>query len=338
MTRNVIVSFTVLICFVLSVSAQTSKNTTKKPAATASGQSNAEKMGYARTNKYWGPGTFYLYAPGKPNNKMANNAESAMRDLTGISEEDLYKELARQGFAEIPKKDAGKTWFNESKDKETKYYYSSDKSYVLVAHTKDMYRSPVTENGKYAFASHSVNRWVLYPKEDSVKVLDAVWQYLRDLDEMKVILSSFASDFKKADPKAYPIQQVGSSGWTSLRAGTFVLKMVDGKPKGYWERNIDILRRTIGMPEFHLEVSGMETDFWYGLNVKLKKEGYVLNYSVLASNLGDLEPANTWAKEYPRQVQAYNSGIKADKDAVNLYKTAPLPPKLEDLNKLMHIR
>ncbi len=338
MTRNLIVSFAVLISFVFTASAQTSKPVPKKPAASVTGQSNAEKMGYARTNKYWGPGTFYLYAPGKPNNKMANNAESAIRDLTGISDVDFYAELAKEGFTEIPKKESVKTWFNDTKDKERKYYYSSDKSYVLEPSIKDMYRSPATENGKYAFASHTVIRWVLIPREDSLKVMEAIWQYLRDLNEMKVLLSTYASNFKKADPKAYPIQRAGSAGWTGLRAGTFVLKMVDGKPKGYWERNEDIVRRTIGMAEFHLVILGVEADFGYSLNVKLQKEGYVLSYIVMANNFGDLEPGNTWAKQYPIDLKNYLAGVKMDKDNVNTYKTAPLPPKLEDLNKVLHMK
>ena len=323
MTRNLFFSFIALICLNVSVLAQN--------------KSNAEKMGYARTSKYWGPGTFYCYAPGKPNNSMANNKESAMRDLTGISSDDFFKEIAKQGFVEVPKKEI-KKWFNESNSKDLKFYYAPDKSYILTPEIQGLSRSPATENGYSALVSSSVKRTLLIPTQDSVKVMDAIWQFLRDLNEMKVIMSSFGSTFKKADPKAYPIEQAGASGWTSLRAGSFVLRTVDGKVTGTWERIEDIVRRTIGKPEFELRILGMETDFGDDLHVRLLKEGYVLNYVVLAANFGDLEPGNNWQKEYPNKVEEYKTGIKMDKDAVNVYKKAPMPPVLEDLNKLLHIK
>lgn len=335
MKYKLIFLFAVLIFCGNPIWAQKQKS---KPKSTATPLSNAEKMGYARTNKYWGPGTYYLYAPGKPNNKMVNNSETAMRDLTGISEDDLYTEIAKQGFVEIPKKESTKTWFNRTKDKDRKYYYSSDKSYIIEPSVKDMYNSPRMENGKYAYATHSVVRWVLIPKEDSLKVIDAVWQYLRNLREMDVLLSTFGSTFKKADPKAFPIQQAGTAGWTGLRAGSWVLTVTDGKPKGHWEANEVIVRRTIGMPEFELIILGVELDFFYSLKVKLEKEGYVLSYTVGASNFADLEPSNSWAKEYPSNQKNYNAGLKSDKDNVAVYKKAPLPPTLEDLNKLLHIK
>lgn len=323
----------VLIFICTPIWAQKSK--TKTPTST---KSNAEKMGYARTNKYWGPGTYYLYAPGKPNKKMVNNSESAMRDLIGISDADLYTEIAKQGFVEIPKKESVKTWFNRTKNKERNYYYSSDKSYILQTSVKDMHNSPRMENGEYASASHAVNRWVLIPKKDSLKVMDATWQFLRDLKEMDVLLTNFVSNFKKADPKAFPIQRAGTAGWTGLRAGSWALTMVDGKPQGHWEASEDIIRRTIGMPEFELKILSLEVDFYYILHVKLEKEGYVLNYSVGTVLFGELEPSDSWAKEYPRQQKEYNGGVKTDKDNVEVYKKAPFPPVLEDLNKLLHIK
>jgi len=329
MKKKLIYSFVLLICIGTSALAQKHKSTASK----SSTLSNADKMGYARTNQYWGPGTFYSFAPGTPNNKQANNTESAMRDLTGISQENLYTELAKQGFVEVPKKEM-KKWFNDNNSKDKKLYFSADKSYVLHAQTKDMYRS--AKNGYTAYASSSMRRYVLIPIQDSLKVMDAIWKYMRDLNEMKVLLSSFGSTFKKADPKAYPIQQAGSSGWTSMRAGTFVLKMVDGKPKGYWEYNDDIVRRTNGKPEFKLEILAMETDFWYSMIVKLQKEGYVLSYTVVATTMGDLEPSNNWTKEHKSLVEQYTGGVKMNSDAVSIYKKAPLPPVLLDMDKLLH--
>lgn len=337
MTRILIFSLALLIGMATSGFAQKPKASASKPATTTASKSNAEKMGYARTTKYWGPGTFYCYAPGNPINKMANNAVSALRDLTGIWADDFYTEMGKQGFTEVPNKEMEK-WFNRSKDKDLKFYYSPDKSYILQPSIKHLDRSPAMENGYGATVSVGMMRYSLLPKEDSLKVMEAIWQFLRDANEMKVILGSFGSTFKKADPKAYPIQQAGSSGWTSMRAGSFVLKMVDGKPKGYWERNEDIVRRTIGKPEFQLKALAMETDFGYGLTVDLEKEGYVLKYTVIAITLQDLEPGNTWQKEYPTKVKEYKMGVQGDKEAVNVYKKAPLPPVLEDLDKLLHLK
>lgn len=321
-----------LICICASAWAQKKKSTASKTTTTLS---KAEKMGYARTNKYWGPGTYYCYAPGKPNNKMAVNAETDMRDLTGISTNDFYNEVAKQGFIEVPKKET-KAWFKGSKSNDVKFYYSPDKSYILQPGICEMYNSPKTETGQPALAISNVIRYVLIPEKDSTKVIDAIWQYLRDLKETDVILSTFSSDFKKAELKVYPIQRAGSSGWTGMRAGSFVLKMVDGKPKGYWENNETIIHRTIGMPQFKLVVLGMETDFVYMLQVKLQKEGYVLSYSVGAITIGNLEPSNTWIKEYPHDIEVYQTGLKGDKAAVDLYKKSPLPPVLLSMDKLLH--
>lgn len=74
------------------------------------------------------------------------------------------------------------------------------------------------------------------------------------------------------------------------------------------------------------------------MHVKLEKEGYVLNYSVGTVLFGELEPSNSWAKEYPRQQKEYNGGVKVDKDNVEVYEKAPFPPTLENLNTLLHIK
>lgn len=336
MKRMILLSFAVATCLTTFLWAQAPKANKNKPSTTTSTQhSTAEKMGYARTSKYWGTGTYYCYAPGKLVNKMANNAESAMRDLIGIFEDDFNKEIAKQGFVEVPKKEV-KKWFNENNSKDKVFYYSADKSYILQPQIDELNRSPVMENGGFAKVPTAIMRYVLIPKQDSLKVMDAVWQYLRDLREMKVILGTFGSTFNKADPKAYPIEQAGSSGWTSMRAGTFVLKMVDEKPKGYWERNEDIVRRTIGKPGFLLKILGMELGYGYSLKVTLQKEGYVLAYTVNNIFFKELEPGRTWPMEYPSKVKEYETAVKMDNES--LYKDAPLPPVLEDFNTLLHIK
>lgn len=296
-------------------------------------KSTSVKSGYARTNEYWGPGTFYSFAPGKPNNTTAVNMLTKLRYLTGISQEDLNTELSKQGFTEIPKNEM-KKWFNETNNKDNKMYFSANKEHVLFPYVKSMYRS--AKNGVMPYACNAVMRYQLYQPQDSLKVLEVLWQYLRDLDQTKILLSSFGTTFKKAEQKVYPIQKAGSTGWTSMRAGSFALINEGGKLKGYWETNEAIVRRTIGKPEFKLEALGMETDFWYTLTVKLTKEGYVVSHYVLATTMGDLEPGNNWTKEHQSLVLQYTGGMKMDKDAVEQYKKAPLPPVLLTMDKLLH--
>ncbi|MBI9067831.1 MAG: hypothetical protein JEZ09_11105 [Salinivirgaceae bacterium] len=298
--------------------------------------SNAEKMAYERTNKYWGPGTYYCYAPGKPINKMADNSLSHMRDLTGISREDFYTEIAKQGFVEIPKTKK-KTWYKQ-KGLRSSYFYPNDKSYILEPNFEDLYYSPVKENGEYAYAVKTVVRYELYSVQDKEKVIEAIWQFVRELKELKVVLGSFGSNYKKADPKAYPLQRVMSAGWTGFRAGTWLLRTDNGKVQGHWGDNEEILRRTLGMPEFHLVAEGIETDFGYYLMVDLTKEGYVLRYQVSAPTMNNLAPGNTWVKEYPMLKYVYKNGVDADKNAIDLYKNAPFPPVLHDLDKMLHLK
>lgn len=322
MTRNLIVAITALICINTSSFGQN--------------KSNAEKMGYARTTQYWGPGTYYCYAPGKPINKMANNAETAMRDLTGIWEEDFYKEIAKQGFVKVPKKEI-KKWFNDNNSKTKKFYYSPDKSYILFPSIKNLDNSPAMANGHGAPVSTNMMRYVLIPKEDSLKVMDAIWQFLRDLNEMKAALMSLGSKYKNSKSGVYPCEQAEATGWSNFRAGTWVQKMVDGKQKNYWERHEKIIRRTIGKPKFDLWILGQEIDYCYGMHVTLQKEGYVLYYALVSSTLGDLEPGNTWIKEHPMLVEQYNNAIRIDKHDIDQYK-GKLPPNIEDLNLLLHIK
>lgn len=301
--------------------------------------SKAEEMGYSRTNKYWGPGTFYAYAPGKPINKMADNSISHMRDLTGISREDCLIELTKQGFNELDQSKK-RTWYKEVKGlvANSKYFYPADKSYILQTSFEDLYMSPVKENGEYAYATKSVTRLQLIPAEDSLKVIEAVWQYLRELKELNVVLGTFGSNFKNSDFKAYPIEIIGTGGWTGFQAGTWLLRSVDGKVQGMYENNEAILHRTIAMPEFHLGVLGHGQDFAYSLIVNLTKEGYLLRYDVIAITVSNLPPGVTWEMEYPKVVQEYKNGVKADKDNVDIFKKAPFPPVLHDLNTLLHIK
>jgi hypothetical protein len=332
MNRFLLFSLITLLSVSTSVLAQKKKSKTKKVTVE---QSIAEKMGYARTNKYWGPGTYYAFAPGAVNNKMAVNHETAMRDLTGISREDCITELGKQGFVAVPPKEIEK-WYGKPKDKSNVYYYSPDKSYILFPQYQDMEKSAQPDYMPYAVKS--ISRFVLLPKQDSAKVIEMAWQYMRDLHDMKVILASFGSTFKKADPKAYPSEVAGSTGWTSMRAGTFLLRMIDKKPVGTWTRNEDIVRRTIGNNEYELNIMGSEIDFAYRMHVMLQKEGYVIRYDIIALTMATLEPGANWQDEHKKNTEAYKMGEKADKDAVALYKKAPLPPVLEDLNKLLHIK
>lgn len=105
MSQKMMVAFVVLVLMSSSVWAQKSKTTSKKKTSAAKELSVAEKMTYARTNKHWGPGTYYCFAPGVPNVKMVVNQITAMRDLTGISREDCISELTRQGFKAVPSKE-----------------------------------------------------------------------------------------------------------------------------------------------------------------------------------------------------------------------------------------
>jgi hypothetical protein len=154
---------------------------------------------------------------------------------------------------------------------------------------------------------------------------------------MKLTLGTFGSTFKKAKTKVYPIEVAGSAGWSGLRAGSFVLRMVDGKTVGTWERTEDIMRRTIGNPEFELIALGSEADFGYSMRVRLQKEGYVLSYDVIAITLSTLEPGANWQDEHKRRVLEDKNGIAMYQQAIDLYKKAPSPPVLEDLNHALHI-
>jgi hypothetical protein len=100
----------------------------------------------------------------------------------------------------------------------------------------------------------------------------------------------------------------GSSGWNSMRAGTFLLRMIDGKSKGVWDRNENIVHRTIGNPEFEIRVLAMETDFEYTLHVKFQKEGYVLTYEALATTMLALEPGSNWIDEHKSRVTQFTGG------------------------------
>ncbi|MDD3321976.1 MAG: hypothetical protein PHS59_11090 [Paludibacter sp.] len=302
---------------------------------TANEVSNAEKMLYSRTNKYWGPGTYYCYAPGKPLNKMADNSLAHMRDLTGISQDDCVKELTKQGFTELAKTKK-KTWYKPNKNVTMQFFTSPDKSYILRPDFEDLYNSPTKADGKYEYATKSVIRLEILPLKDSLKVIDAIWKFTREVRELKAVLGTFGSKFKKSEPKAYPIQMVATGGWTGLRAGTWLLRNDNGKLQGVWEKNENILRRTIGKPEFHFVSDAWEPDFCYILMINLTKEGFVLEYTAIASTIANLEPGNTWVKEYPNVLQVYKNGITADKNAIDLFKKAPFPPVLYDLDEIIH--
>lgn len=298
--------------------------------------SRAEKMGYERSNKYWGPGTFYCYAPGKVKNKTAENSISHMRDLTGISREDFRKELEKQGFVDVSKTKK-RTWYKPIKGF-SEHYYSTDKSYILEPVYEDLYMSPEKEDGQYAYAVKNVVKWQLIPTKDSLKVVEAIWQFLRETKELETLLGTFGSNYKKADHKAYPLQRVLSGGWTGIRAGTWLLRTVDGKVQGHWGNNEEIIRRTMGMPKFHFVTDAWEQDFVYNLVIDLTKNGYVLRYQVSDRTLTNLPPGVTWPQTYPGLIEQYKNALKTEKEAVGVYKKAPFPPTLEDLDKLLKIK
>jgi len=337
MKRNLIFFFLVLFCMSTLADAKNTKTKTKTTVKKETTKlSNAEKMGYSRSNKLWGPGTYYSFAPGKPINKMANNTESAMRDLTGISAEDLYKEIAKQGFTEVPKNEV-KGWFNYDKTKDIKFYYAPDKSYILNPGTNGLSHSTRDANGYGVLVSSGMCRSVLIPKEDSSKVMDAIWQYLRDINELKAMLVTLDSKYKNSREEVYPFEQAAAFGWSNFRAGAWIQVMVNGKPKNYFERHENILRRTIGNPGFDMFIYAIEPDYGYSLRVMLKKEGYILHYNVLAPTMMDIQPGVSWAQEHKRMVAEYDGHVKIYKNDIDKYK-GKLPPNIEDLNKLLHIK
>jgi hypothetical protein len=339
MTKKLISSVVVVLFLCTSVWAQKTKTTTKKNTASSktSQQSNAEKMGYARTSKYWGPGTYYCYAPGAPTDKMVNTSVSVMRDLIGIWASDFYTEIGKQGYTEVPKKEFEK-WFHTTKNKEARYFYSPDKSFVLTPGVKDLENSPRMPDGKWAQASCDVLWHKLIPKEDTAKVIEEIWQYFRDLHKMKIILGSVGSNYKKADLKVYPIQRVGVGGWAGLRVGSFVLMMENGKPKPYYEMVEDIIRRTMTKPDFELKILGMELAYGYGLTVNLEKEGYVLRYQIVSVFFKELEPGRQWPSEYPTTLEQYKWALKMQDEGLVQYKKSPAPPVIHDLNKILHLK
>lgn len=335
MSQKMMVAFVVLVLMSSSVWAQKSKTTSKKKTSAAKELSVAEKMPYARTNKHWGPGTYYCFAPGVPNVKMVVNQITAMRDLTGISREDCISELTRQGFKAVPSKEIQK-WYGKPKDEDNQYFYSPDKSFIVRPNFIDMYNSKFTSPMPYA--TNNISCYQLLPIEDSVKVLNMAWQYLRDLNDLKILMT-FGSKFKKSDEKAWPTEITGTTGWNGFRAGTAsYLRMVDGKPRIDYTRNETIVRRTIGKPEFHLAIMGYETDFCYFMDVKLTKEGYVIHRNVIAKTLANLEPGDNWTNKHKKDVLEASNSEKADKQIIEVYKKAPVPPKMEDLNILLHTR
>jgi hypothetical protein len=94
----------------------------------------------------------------------------------------------------------------------------------------------------------------------------------------------------------------------------------------------------MGRPEFVLNVYGLETDFGYDISVKLTKAGYVVRTMVGARNIKNLNPHTNWKIEYPVAQKEYQLGVKGDKDAVETFKKAPIPPVLQDLEKMLRIK
>ena len=74
------------------------------------------------------------------------------------------------------------------------------------------------------------------------------------------------------------------------------------------------------------------------MRISLEKEGYILTYRVVSVYFKELEPGRKWESEYPTTVQEYQWAVKAEKEAVDVYKKAPMPPVLLDLNKVLHIK
>lgn len=326
----------VLVLVVMCNLAWSQKPKTKKKGAgtTAKELSVAEKMPYKRINEYWGPGTYYSFAPGKPNEKMVANSVTAMRDLTGISREDCFTELAKQSFTQIPYKEVPK-WVNGRKEKDLQFFYSADKSMVLQPIFEDMFNAKFV--GKMPYSTVTICAYKLLPVQDSAKVMAMAWQYMRELYDLKVLMS-FRSTFKKADPKAWPAECTASSGWTGLRAGMGVMRMVDGKPRVDYTRHEAILKRTIGKAEFHWIIDGTEADFNYFMDIKLQKDGYLITYTVMAPTLKNIEPGTTWEKQHQMNVKIAQDQLNQDKQLIDTYKKAPMPPVLEDLKMLLHTR
>jgi len=72
--------------------------------------------------------------------------------------------------------------------------------------------------------------------------------------------------------------------------------------------------------------------------VSQKEEGYVIIYSLVAITINNLEPGDNWTSRHKVIAAEFNMGLKGEKTAVDAYKKATVPPVLQDLEKLLHIK
>lgn len=346
--KLILIAFIALTC-ISSVTVYAQKSPSAKPVAKPEKcTTNFNKLIHERVKPpYWGPGTYFAFAPGKSEVCKFDNDFSTLLDMLGNETKYFYQRIVELGHKPVTSPKAVEKRF-QKRVKNTNCYFmfnGAPDTLLYIGESENIY-----ENNQEAMVNLAVKIWYI-PLDKKEEVVKTIWRYLNIAHQMNQktsgIYVSLMQSAAKVDIKATYPQGFGTGSWKGICMPYMKTVFPEGFGKpgyngpgpNYELYNYqDILRANLTAKGFYTELELQEADFLYQLNISLQKEGYLCELNARGKLMDCLPPGNTWAKHIHFVREDFTRWKNGDKDfekGMNMINASirPKPILLEEVLK-----
>ncbi len=271
--------------------------------------------GYTLKSKDYGPGTYYVYAPGKVPKTSYSCILTEIRDWIFYRPDDVKKLAAERGLKLLDQKTIDRMFKNTRLLGSGLMYALSDTSWILLNVTVLRNSGPVAWGGKEEYVS-SVLYIELLPQKTDV-VLDRLYRFWNDGVRFAEFAGVTQSNFKTqpSAPASLTPNYFAIGDVLNPAKGFYSLSFAGGAPTYLWHSYDKVVAANLKKADFDASGEAGYEDifsaFSYALDmVKTGKSLYV-SYRVDSMFISDLQPGVTWQKEMASRKEQYTQGREA---------------------------
>ncbi|GAB1414895.1 hypothetical protein MASR2M117_03010 [Paludibacter sp.] len=265
--------------------------------------------GYTIKSKNYGPGTYYVYAPGNVIKTNYKCILTEIRDWVGYRPEEVKKLAAEKSLVQIDEK-AIKKMFNKTRLPNGGLMYKlTDNSWIWFYIT-DLHNCGPTAWGSNEPYVITVSYIEKVPQQVEV-IADKFYRFWNDgvhfADNAGIVQSNFKTNpTPPADknPNHFTIGDV-----LNPTKGFYTLSFDNGPAPTYlWHSYEKVIAANMVKPDFDamgtIGFDDLFTAFDYELNVVKVGKSIYFSYDVTSRFLRDIEPGRTWQKEMNSRKEA----------------------------------
>lgn len=347
MKHNLILIAFLAQTFMSSVAVFGQKDPSAKPATTSvKCTTNFNKQVHERANPpYWGPGTYFAYAPGKSVVCKFDNDFSVLLDMLGHETEYFYSRMPDLGHKRVINHKTVDKRFQKLVRKTDCYfmYNGAPDTLIYIGESQNVWA-----NNQKSMVNMASKIWYI-PIQNKEEVVKTVWRYLNLGYEIHNSTSGFyvgltqsVTSLKMNTP--YP-EGFGTGGWKGICTPHRKMVFPEGFEKPGYSRPDphfelfnyqDIMRANLLKKGFYSALEFHEADFQYALNISLEKDGFKCELTVHGKLMDCLPSGASWTKhiKFVREdFDRWKNGDQEFEKGMNMIKASirPKPILLEEV-------